>query len=1098
MRKCLLPALAALITWPAAAQTPLAADTALFLGGVGLARGGNSYVYQPFSTREVTIQPGDTLEYDVFIPAKSTGASSGLDLTWTDNSNAMREWHVRDKDGADTHPNTVLERAREKWYHRVIPMDRFSGKTVATWSLVLEGDEPGPQMLFADNIGIRRADGEWVPVYENGPVPQRLEPLGTEGYSRRIMLRTVERSSVRPGATDALVAAELAAFEREYKASEIEREVAYVESMLHGTTDNSDYSAHLKAARKAVGEIRANPGAPDSHLDAQIEAARKALSHTHGLMKQYTGFLIGHAHIDHQWLWEWPESILVCRDTFSQAIRFMDEFPGFAFSQSSSSLYKVVEDYYPELFKKIQAKVRKGTWDITGGRVTEGDMNMTSPESHARNFLIAQRYFREKFGKTATVGWEPDTFGHTWAMPQILKMGGIENYYFSRAGKGHPLFWWEGPDGSRVLAFDEPASGSWYNSDLNDATLREFGPWLDKTGLNEILWVYGVGNHGGGPTREHINAAREWMTKAYLPKVLFSTAGAFFDAIRKRDLSKLPVVRTELNPVFDGCYTSQSVIKRLNRDAENALTTAETVCSAASLYGHPYPRARFNDLWYQLLFNHHHDTLPGSAIHESYVKTREQLAAVIAEAKMIAGDAVRYLATRVSRQEDAPYSVLVFNPLSWKRTDTVRIAWPFPPDDRRWEAVAGDRVLPVTIVRGYRIDNPTAEPMAVFTAADVPGFGYRVFTLRPASAQGVAAVSLERTPAACVMENEYLRVTVDAATGLVTSLFDKRRGVEAIAPGGAGNALEIWWETRPGRSAWTLGRADTHDRLKDAESVRVVESGPGRAVIEVVRRFGSSSITQQIVLNAGMDRLELPTWVDWQEVGVDKELTPLLRMAVDAAGEGQTAMYEIPFAAITRPADGAECVALKSADLSTSDGGITLLNDCKSGHSAEGSTLRISLLRASADPDQMPDQRLHTIGLALWPHAGPYGAAAMRQGFAWNQPMLATRAPYAAKNELPTAMSFVEVSGDTVIGTVVKRAEDDPKGLVVRLFEADGKPANATVKAPASLATNRRVNFVEDALTAPAKGSEVSLSLRGYEIVNLMFAPAAGRKERSK
>jgi len=203
--------------------------------------------------------------------------------------------------------------------------------------------------------------------------------------------------------------------------------------------------------------------------------------------------------------------------------------------------------------------VAAGRWEIVGGRVCEGDTNIISPESHARQFLYGQRYFRERFGKQAAVGWEPDTFGHTWQMPQMLKLAGIKYYYFCRGGYGIPLFWWEAPDGSRVLAFEETAMDSWYNGDVTYKILDGLADFAQAYGSRHMLWVYGVGNHGGGPTRENIVAAMEWQKRPFLPKVEFSTATRFFKSVTSSvDLSQLPVIRTDLNTDhacnFRGCF----------------------------------------------------------------------------------------------------------------------------------------------------------------------------------------------------------------------------------------------------------------------------------------------------------------------------------------------------------------------------------------------------------------------------------------------------------------------------------------------------------------------------------------------------------------
>lgn len=1109
MRWPLLITVAALALPASAAYQPGAApgpDAVLMMVGNNVSRSGNFYVYYPISRKSLVVKKGDTLEYDLFIPKRSTETDGGVDIEPSDSSSQFRDSDTRDQNGLRVHPDQVVDRAKDKWYHRVIGLDGSVGMQVGVWDIVFEGDTPGTYVVFVGKLGIHHADGTWDWAYNGGPAPERAGEISNAGYSREIVLRAVEREWVTADNVDKAIADQVAIFRRQADVRQFQDEVEYVEKFAKSAPDAAGYAKYISNARGVLDKLNADPNMSAEELNSLVTSGREQLGHTHPLMQAFTGYLVGHSHIDFQWLWEWPESYEVCRSTFDTIANLMDEFPGFGFSQSSSALYKATQQYYPAVFKRIQEKVAKGTWDVVGGRVCEGDTNMISEESHARHFLIGQRYFKDAFGKTATVGWEPDTFGHTWSMPEILKMGGCDNYYFCRGGKGKPLFWWEGPDGSRVLAFDEPASGSWYDGNLNQSTLNEVFPWYDKTGTNAILWIYGVGDHGGGVTREQIQTGRGWQKESFYPNVKFSTATKFFAALRNGDLSKVPTLSDELNPVFNGCYTTHSDLKRLNRDAENITATAESAATIANLFGQPYPQQTFNDNWEGICFNHHHDTLPGSAIHESYVKSREQLSAIVASSRNIAGDSVRYLATFMKRAPGAEYNVVAFNGLGWKHTGLVRVAWPYQPDGDRWAATAPDgTTVPVTIIRGLRADNPTGEPIAVFEATDVPGFGYRVFGLHRTGADEKVSdsVTLTKTADSVLIENAKLRITVNQGNGLITSLFDKTANRETLAAGGAGNRLEIWKETPGGMSAWVLGAYAGHEALDGPADVKVVDSGAGAAIVEVSRTYGTSHITQHIVLRAGADQVETPVWVDWQEFGNGKDPAPLLKMTCDVAGSDLKASYEIPYATIQRPANGEECVALKSADLSNADGGITLVNDSKSGHTAEGNTLRISLLRASYEPDHLADQREHYINMALAPHSGAYGAQQVKRGFEFNQEFIGERVPPSSNGTLPLEKSFVLVVGDNVISTVLKRGEDDAKSMLVRFYEANGTASPVTISSDTPVAATRWMNFVENPLSALSNSAITNANLHKYEIRNLMLyrekpavavAPAATKK----
>ena len=349
-----------------------------------------------------------------------------------------------------------------------------------------------------------------------------------------------------------------------------------------------------------------------------IWTARDTLAPLGVLARQWTGHLVGHAHIDMQWLWEYPETVAEFGHTFGQAVKFIGRVPrvhlhaiiGRLLSGNRSRVSgPVCEDQ--------EVRRPKDAGSSSAGGSARATPISSRPRPTPRHFLYGRRYFRERFHKQAVVGWEPDTFGHNWQMPQILKLGGCSIYYFCRAGdgrgQGSPLFWWSGPDGSRVLTFEEPVISGWYNCDpITRQLFGELSEMTKRTGSHDELWVYGVGNHGGGPTRESITTALAWRREPYLPQVKFSTAQAFFKAQGPDVLKRLPVVNDELNSVFEGCYTTHGNIKRWNNDSQAALVSAETAAAVAHRFGFNYPGLLFRQCWEDVCWNHHHDTIDGT------------------------------------------------------------------------------------------------------------------------------------------------------------------------------------------------------------------------------------------------------------------------------------------------------------------------------------------------------------------------------------------------------------------------------------------------------------------------------------------------------
>ena len=805
---------------------------------------------------------------------------------------------------------------------------------------------------------------------------------------------------------------------------------------------------HAAAAKAMLEKAEANESLDAEALQNLIHEVHAQLVHDHPQMQKYTGHLVGHAHIDFQWLWSWEETIQVCHDTFGQALRFMNQFPGFKFSQSSSSLYAATEEHWPEIFKGIQKQVAAGNWEIVGGRVCEGDEHMISPESHAMHFLYGQRYFREHFnGKMATVGWEPDTFGHTWQMPQILLNGGCKYFYFCRGGRGNMMFWWQAPDGSKVLAFDEPATGGWYNGDVGSNRFDRLMDFANKTGSKDMLWVYGVGNHGGGPTRENIETALGFQKSDVLPNVKFSTATEFFHQLEKYDLSKLPVVNNDLNTTssagFYGTYTTHSDIKRWNRDAEAMTESAEAIAAVASRYGFEYPSKEFRKNWENITWNHHHDTLPGTSIHPSYDYSEKIFKRVMDSSGKIGNDALALLATKIKGDGN---SIVVFNPCAFTRDGFVEV------DGNSGNVVmAGKSISEIQQLPNGKM---------LFYAKSLPPLGYRTYSF--ATGTGETSRMLQISDDGTTLESPQYKVVIDAAHGVVTEIFDKASGKNAIATGGSGNRLEIHWEDPNGMSAWTIGKINKVDPLLDPVQLKVIESGPARVTVAFDRQFQSTTLHQKISLPlSGPPEFELAT--EWKEIGTADKVAPFLKVAFDVAAEKPKFIAQIPFGNIEKPTDKTEIPALTFCDLADANGGAALMNDCKYGYSAEGNTIRLSLIRTSHNPDPRPNDRPQVARWAIMPHTGDWREANVLQtAQAFNHPLWIAPLKPAPDASLPAEMSFLSMKDSDVIVTGVKKAEDD-NDLIVRFYESAGKPASADLKMPWKISRSAKVNFIEDA-----------------------------------
>ncbi len=875
-----------------------------------------------------------------------------------------------------------------------------------------------------------------------------------------------------------------------------------------------DLSANPAAAQRAIASgmdaLAAGDFPAAVHALDEVLAALASSLPDHS-RQQIT--LVGHAHIDMNWLWNMAETRQLTHDTFRQVLEFMEEFPQFTFSQSQASTYRFIEELDPVMFERIRARVQEGRWELLGGMVDESDTNLSGGEALARTLLLGQRYFLSHFGKIARVGWLPDDFGHIAQLPQLLTLSGMSAFYGVRCMPKQGPFLWEGTDGSRVINYITPAYGSEVSFKLHTIP-TELDPEHGKA-----MWVYGVGDHGGGPTRRDITRALFYQSIPSLPEVKFGSAAEFFASLQP-DTPDYPVFTGELQYIFEGCYSSIARIKEGNRRCENTLFSAELLAAFMNAHGHVYAKDAFHDAWYTVAFNQFHDILCGSAVHES---NRESIAAydlALATADGARYGALRFLAAQVPTKAHAGQPLLVFNPQPVERTDIVEaeiFSYVQPPAVRinGWWSIGapelGMKTLPATPVdfgqgpyatltltdaEGRSVDAQIVQGNAFpqgyrlkvrFLARDLPPCGWRVFYARPER----QALPCEQTLTVkgATVDTPFLTVKVDEKSGHVTRIFDKRSNREVLPRGAKANVLKIYMEKPHGMSAWDLGPIAEVHTLDEAELVRVTEQGPVRVTIEVWRRWRQSLFVQRIFVYRDLPRVEFEVEAHWFERGGPEIDAPMLRVAFPLRVKKGVFTCETPYAALERPTTGREVPAQRWIDLSSPEGGAALLNVGKYGHRCTGSVLETTLLRASYEPDPYPDQGPHHIHYALLPHDGDWRAAGVDlAGQAFNAQLLALETPPAQPGALPQAGSLLALSPATVQLSGVKRAEDDD-ALIIRCCEMHGVPAEAVLTLPQPVRTAHRVNLLElplDGAAAPViEGHTVRVPIRPYEVVTL-------------
>jgi alpha-mannosidase len=652
-------------------------------------------------------------------------------------------------------------------------------------------------------------------------------------------------------------------------------------------------SAALSASEKSIQFYRVTPDNVDT-VRSQLAAARTALLPVADLTRKYDVYYIGHSHIDMNWLWTWPDTIDTCHRTWNSAMNLMDQFPDFKYVQSQPAAYVPIEKLYPDEFKRMQKMSAEGQWDIVGGLWNESDTDIPSGEGLARSFLLGQTYFKSKFGKYAVTGWLPDSFGHTWQLPQIMELSGIKYYYHMRCGNGMELTWWQSPDGSRVLKANTPSYDA--KPDLQQLVV----PFENGKRLNmpQSVVIFGVGDHGGGPTRQQILRIQSVQQDPIFPKVHFTSADEYFTQLAQQPTAaSLPVVDTDLQYTFEGCYTTHADMKMAIRSSENNLYSAEVLSSLAAMTGLGYPTAAFDDAWKPTAFAQFHDIAAGSAIHSTYDWMHEQLAPAFAFEKEQTDKSLDALTSDVNTRGPGSIAVVVWNTLSFARNDVVKVLL---ADAGEYHSVIDSHRhrFPAQIMNGN---------MLVFVARGVPAFGHQVYFLSTESCPS-DGVALSEAADTCQIESPAIDLEISEATGDFSRLYSKLAGWNVFGGTKHANALELLGDEG---TAWTI-KYTGEDKIltTNGAKVSVVDQGPVFARVRVSHAFGKSTYTQDVIVYGALDRIDIPTTVDWHE----KAELLKIRMPINAAHLEATA--QIPFGSKVRPVNGQECPGQKWMDVS--------------------------------------------------------------------------------------------------------------------------------------------------------------------------------------
>jgi alpha-mannosidase len=813
----------------------------------------------------------------------------------------------------------------------------------------------------------------------------------------------------------------------------------------------------------------------------------------------------GHAHLDIGWMWPYWRTRQKIAHGVSNVLGLMERYPDYHYSQSQPQVLQWLKEDVPELYARVKQRVAEGRFEPVGAMWVEADCNLTSGESLIRQIIHGTRFWQQEFGVKPRHIWLPDVFGYSAALPQIMRGCNIPVFMTTKISWNQfnrmpcDTFRWRGIDGSEVLTHFITAPDLYtttfysYNGPLRPSDMT--GTWMNyrQQDINDhLLYLFGWGDGGGGPTEEQMERMHIMADLPDFPQVRAGRAEDYFTELYQRvwENPRLPTWVGELYLEYHrGTYTSQARIKQANRRAELFYREVELLNAWAGLYGMPSRQEQLNQGWQLILLNQFHDVLPGSSIREVYDDAELLYAEARAIGKRIYDEALAVVLQHIPAGE---HDLLLLNTLAWERTDPIQVpaqlasSLPHAQQTTDWEGntvflLDGVRVPPCGVQVVSAAGNARAGEAQALYVPDKPAH----HTVECRFIEHVGSETI-------VLRNEYYDLRIDAQ-GEISRLYDMRAERDVLAPGQTGNQL-IAYEDRPlDFDAWDIDLfyEEKPYPVRAVTAMRIIEEGPVRATVEIVRPYMSSRITQRLSLWRNSPRSDIATEIDWHEHQA------LLKAAFPLAINSTRATYEIQFGSVERPThrntswDMArfETCAHRWIDLSEGGYGISLLNDSKYGHDVHDNVVRLTLLKSGVFPDTHADEGLHRFTYSLLPHAGDWREAqSVRRAYELNVPLVCVAGQKKATSIpiVPTTgrtnSSFIQTECTHVIVETVKPAEDGD-GLIVRLYEAHNQRGRGTLTFTTSILSAQECNLLEEPINDVSyQGNALSFQVRPFEI----------------
>jgi len=905
----------------------------------------------------------------------------------------------------------------------------------------------------------------------------------------------------------------------------ISRTIAQVEFALQLAKDNGQFEEHisktldiLETAMKAHGVLTFDT----------CKQAEEALSPLQSAAKEYEILLIAHAHIDMNWMWGWQETVASTLSTFRTMLGLMREYPQFTFSQSQASVYKIVEDYDPAMMEEIKLRMKEGRWECTATAWVETDKNMPNTESLLRHISYTREYMRDSWGvdpATLEVDFSPDTFGHANNVPEINAYGNVKYYYHCRGHQDrHVLYRWQAPSGKEILVYCEPF---WYNA----AVVPEMGVGAIELsrlsgGLKTGMFVYGVGNHGGGPTRKDIERAIDMQNWPVFPKVRFGTMHEYYKKAETIK-DKLPLWNNEINHIFTGCYTTQSRIKLGNRKGESALTAAESFYALSNFTtGYRYPRKNLVRAWQNVLFTHFHDILTGSTVQEAREHAMGLYADTMSIANTMRENATRAIAKNIdtsmivvdanitdtqSEGAGAGYGIsnysgvpnpetgkgkvriyTVFNPTPHTRKEVIEITvWDWVWDLSRLTVTDHEcNPLPFQL-RDHQLQNYWDHKyIRVYVDVDVPAHGYKTIVIKEKPMQEYPLLSHgfprnEEPHGPITLENDHLKAHFCHQTGALLSLVDKKTGIEQIKQGSNGGSLVYVSAEAASNSAWKIGRHLGHTPV--TKTLQITHNdGELRKTLTLEQKIQTSRIKTTINLDKDAKALAYSFDINWEEYAKHDENIPVLIFTLPLANTPAGYQTDTPAGYICRPERHQDVCGLQyGAAVYDNSRALAIICDCKYGYRGVDNQLSLTLINSSSHPDPYPERGVHKIN--LWVAVDSSCPKALRttaDDFCYPMNYLSTG---SHQGKLSPSGQLLSLEAKTTVYSSAGLTVDG--NLYVRVYETCGKDDSVTLTLPFAPTSASLVDLNENVLDiGQVNGNNVTFPVKANCIVGVVIA----------